>query len=461
MTVTANKINVDASPIAAPFNFPGYSPKTNKPKISSISSSQLPSYSQKADSVAVQAITENNGDLVQTPIREFVYSLLIDAVGGVRQVAAAVAAAAALAGGFIVAGAASVFIPFGLLFTGVLSLDTALAWSIPDAINEFKNAGKEFELVEMDKAHPLRLEAEKNRVIAGLGLANQSLYGSMGVGQIAAGFITIISSPFTHLMNHLFAKTTHVVLAPLLTGAKAATAALATSVALAAIYVVRGIVMMVRAGIKLVDVNDFRNKFNATLQENSKDFQESKIEKAINFMEDAEKRGGSYLNRRVDSTCLQAEINGNKFTYTAEGLKDKNGKIELYDTFTEQDYLNRVDKGIFSEKLKNQIAMIIAGAMIIGGILAIILATVFTGGIASLVIGLTSAVFFISMEYIFLTYDSSRLFKLLRDRLYDEPKWQNESGLRGELDSNEWQGRFGPLVIRGEEAQGSSNSDSD
>jgi hypothetical protein len=130
----------------------------------------------------------------------------------------------------------------------------------------------------------------------------------------------------------------------------------------------------------------------------------------------------------VDTACLEKkDPEGNVVGhYTETGIQDKEGTIIKYKTDDERlDYLKGTDKGIYTKELEQKMAMAIATAMIIGGVLAIVLLSIFTCGTAPIVIGLVSAIFFMSMEYAFLTYDSSRLFEWLRDRLYSTPEWLN------------------------------------
>jgi hypothetical protein len=367
----------------------------------------------------------SNADFTLTPVRTAVYCG-IDIVGGARQVSStvensskiAVEVASKLGQASHVSQIASVGTPIGLLITGPLCMATAAAWTIPDAAAALKTAKNELKKCKQDvelTAEGIKiLEDAKQAVkLAELGVANHSLYFTMGASQTASGVVGMLGQQTAHLLHY----------APVLTGSVAGTAAMATSVALGAVYVARGSVMLVR-GYK---GHGMAKQFHEELENSSKPLVNDPVESAIQFMKDAEKLGDGYLGRRMDSSLLQVKNEKGEVVgkYTAEGIKGKDGKISSHYVTKEQkvDYLKRVDKAIYTKKLEYKISMVIAGAMILGGILAIISACVFTGGIALLVIGLASAIFFMSMEYIFLTYDSSSLFEKLRNKLYSEPEW--------------------------------------
>jgi len=363
------------------------------------------SVSDKVHAVAEKV--QGNADFKLTIGRSILY-VIIDGIGGGRQASTGIGAASLLAGIPSVARVANAIIPIGLLITGPLCAGTAIAWTIPDARKNLKLAKEELQEASTPEAKKEALEAVQ---IAELGVANHGLYLAMGVTQTAAG-VTIMCGPEA---AHVFHYT------PLLMAHAATIATSVTSAGLGAIYVARGTVMLTRAVKNYRLVHDFHNNFQACFN----DGQES-LEKAIELMENAEKSGSAYLDRRVDASCLTEKDEKNKIvkTYTASGVKDINGTITAYKTTEEKlNYLERVDKGIFTEELKHKVAMVIASVMIIGGILAIISAAIFTGGIALLIIALVSAIFFMSMEYIFIAYDSSSVFNSLRDRLYHKPKW--------------------------------------
>ena len=345
--------------------------------------------SQKNLLVAQEALQKGNADFTLTPGRSAIYCL-IDGVGGLRQTGAATEAFSKIFPvlSTAVAGPACLAVLFGLLFTGLFTMVTAAAWTIPDANKALTAAHKE--LAEVKGTGALD-EAAQAVEIAKLGLANHLLYFSMGVAQFVSGIVGLLNAPAAHLLHY----------APLLTGVSATVANLITGVALGGIYVARGCVMLTRAIKSYLIVDNFHEEL-------------IDAKNRMQFMKDAENKGTSYMDRRIDPSCL---VENKSRTYTADGFKDAKGDVTPYSEKEKTDYLIRVDKGVFTEQLKHKIAMVIAIAMIVGGVLAIVV-SIMTGGLPVIIIALASAIFFMSMEYIFITYDSSSLFEWLRDRLY-------------------------------------------
>lgn len=377
----------------------------------------------KTDSISIPLIQKGNADFNLTPGRTFVYCS-IDGIGGLRQTSTAAQSISLLShassNASNITGAA---IPFGLLITGLLSMGTAAFWTLPDSSQALTEAQKELEAAEKaletatdkEESKKVVMEAKHAVEISRLGLANHSLYFSMGASQTASGIVSMLSPETAHVLHY----------SPILTGHAANIAGLATGVALGAIYVARGGVMLTRAVKSYCLVRDFHDEFKKGFENSGSKGQTDGIHAATGFMEKAKVKGQPYLDRRIDQSCLRkTDEKGNYLgTYTEKGFQNPEGEITKYSSDSEKiEYLKRVDKGIYTEKLKHEVAITIAIAMIIGGVLAIVL-SVMTGGIAALIIGLVSAIFFMSMEYIFMTYDSSSLFEWLRDRLYKEPEW--------------------------------------
>ncbi len=353
---------------------------------------------------------KGNSDFVLTPPREFVYGS-VDVAGIPRQLGVMTEL---LATAPQVSSIASTVIPIALCFTGPACMATAAVWTIPDACDALVEAQQDYQKAcQGQENSDLNREAKKAVEIAKLGLANHLLYFEMGAAQTASGIVTLLSPGAAHVFHY----------APVLTGSAATAATMATSIALGAVYVVRGTVMLTRAVKNYREVRDFHNQFEKELggsPTGSKTIFDTKnIDQAIDFMKGVQKIGDSYISRRVNESCLRDDT----FIYTLKGKKEiATGKITTYDDTSKKEYLNRVHKGIYTEELKHKIAITIAVAMIVGGALAIILSAM-TGGILVIVIGLVSALFFLSMESIYLTYDSSYLFNWLRDRLYIKPEW--------------------------------------
>ena len=131
-------------------------------------------------------------------------------------------------------------------------------------------------------------------------------------------------------------------------------------------------------------------------------------------MEELEKDPDAF-GRKVDASCLTGVENGVTKTYSASSLKEATPAQKLQ-------YLALVDKGIYTQRLKQKLSMSIGVAMFIAGALTIVV-TVMSGGIAPVIIALASAIFFILMEGFFWTYDSSSAFEWFRDKLYTESQF--------------------------------------
>ncbi|MBP9840937.1 MAG: hypothetical protein KBC64_00750 [Simkaniaceae bacterium] len=288
---------------------------------------------------------ESNGDATTGGIKTLTYQG-IDLAGGVRQTATAAGAvnefirrSSPLASTISAAAA-----PLGLLVTGPLSAGTAVAWTIPESLKTLRETDKE------DK---------QGLTSARLGLANQSLYGTMGVSQTASGSIAMASPTMAHTFHYSAA----------LKGAAAATAGLAASVALGGIYVVRGAVMLTRSILNEKAIRDFE-----------KDFEDN----------------GKEVTSAYPLKTVERYVDGYKPGLSSEGIK----------------------KGIYIAKFKQRVSIVIALAMILGG--ALTLALAFTGsGHLGISIALSSAVFFTAMEFIFLSYDSGAALNKIATFFHD------------------------------------------
>ena len=291
----------------------------------------------------------------------------IDVLGGSRQTLAATEAVSRLAQNTIsrVAAITGAAVPLVFPLTGLLSLATA-RWAIRDASTQLAQAKTDLETAPEGSVK--KSSAKHAITTARLGIANQTLYGAMGAGQIAVGGVELASPTVAHTLHY----------APTLQGAAASTAGLATGVALGAIYILRGIFMLAKGLMNKKVICDFEAtwKTQTSKEDLLKKFEEGHLGKLVT----------------VDSTLADSE------------------KIKA------------IDKGIFTAKLYQNISIIIAGSMILGGVLAIALAIMAchmgVGAPAYLGIGLSSATFFIAMEFIFLMYDSSALFEKFRDSRY-------------------------------------------
>lgn len=325
--------------------------------------------------VELQTIKSSNADFVLTPEREATY-IAIDAAGGVIQLGSGNKAVTELAGGVsMISKVIDVANPILSLIAGAAVVYTAINWTIPDAWDA------------LQEAYKVTSDAEV-LTSAKLGLVNHVFYGTAGAARMGVGSVGLAS------------------LSPALTGGAATLAQTVTSMFFGGVYAARGLAVLYRAQMNLRAVHQFYSEF--------RDIQS--IDGRIEFMQEAEAKGEAYLNRRMDASCMQAP----EGTYTAKGLK-VGDKIIAYTEGQKKEYIKRVDKAIYTERLKHIISLIISLTMILGGIATILAATVFTGGLALFILTLVSAVFFSGMEYIFMVYDSSKLFQKLRDKLYTEP----------------------------------------
>lgn len=360
---------------------------------------------ENVDLIGRKALIEGNADIILTLFRTITYAF-VDLTGGARQISAALQAITVLAhGSSSLSGIAGAGTPIGLLITGPLCMATAVRWTIPDAYTALKQANEELnsarEIMEEPQKSAAVQEGKKAVQTAKLGLANQGFYLGMGAGQTASGVVAMCSVPAAQLFHYT----------PVLTGAAAGTAAMVTGIGLGVIYTVRGALILIRAIKSYCQVHDFHQVLKS----------QNDIDQAVQFLQEEEKRGEAYLKRRINASCLMDQ-EGHQ--YTASGIQNKDGEIQPYASLGQKiEYLKRVDKGIYTEELKHKISIVIALAMIIGGILAIALSIMLTGGIAAVIIGLASATFFICMEYVYLTYDSSKAMEWLNAILYSEPKW--------------------------------------
>ncbi len=322
-------------------------------------------------------------------------ALTIDTIGGVRQVAAAAFSILSLFGQVASACFFAAAVPVGLLLTGPLTAALAVKYAIPDSLEQFTEAKERVEEVEYNLKRPLEAqerrevtfelgEAKRVLKIAKLGMVNQSLLLTMGLGQAATGVVAMLAAPPV-LFN----------ITPVLTGAAAHVAVIATSVALSAIYFLRGTVMVYRSKQNLDVINELAMGLRA----------KGNIREAMAYMKGIEALGPDYLKRRLDVSCL-GEM-------TANGCKTPG---------EEKEYLRRVDKAIYSQALKHKVAMCIGFAMIIGAVLGIIAANLATGGIPLLLVSLGSALFFLAVEVPFLVYDSPKFFAKYRDFFYARQK---------------------------------------
>lgn len=344
---------------------------------------------------------------------------LIDAVGGVRQVGFATAASASLASS--VAAPAIIAIAtaagsLGLLASGALSMGFTATATIPDASTKVDEANLEFNKARLqarqdhpnygkanDKIKPSEIQnhprvksAEQLVNIRKIGVVNQTTLFAMGLIQSACGVVYMLSSQAASVFHY----------SAILTGTTAVLASAVTNVALGAIYLFRGSMMIDRSRLALSLVGEFRKELQS----------KTSLEEKIKFLNTAESYGETYMDARVDASCLKTKNNGLPCIMTAHGFKFPDGKMLPYIGNEKNEYLARIEKGIFSEQLKHRLYATVGVTMIIGGILTLAL-TALTHGIAPIAISLGSAIFFMLAENIFFSFDTPQIFNWLRDRL--------------------------------------------
>lgn len=343
---------------------------------------------------APSQLQESNGDFILTETRTRLY-VGTDIANGTRQVNATVQSVAALSGSSAtVAGITATIGAFGLLGAALVNVGASVCWTIPDSRQELRNVQDELEAASDE---PSKAEAAEALSIAQLGVKNHYLLFTMGLAQIASASTAIASPTVANCLRYT----------PALTGAASGIATIASGVALGAVYTARGVVMMKKAYKSNAQVNQFYAEFRQRIQS------DNSLNAAIAFMQEAEKNQ-TFLNRRVDVFCLRDQTNSEIFDFVENG--------QVTDRAKSVRYLERVDKAVYSAKLKNKISFSIGFAMVIGGILAIVV-SILSSGIAPLIVALISATIFVMMEYTFVTYDSSRSFVWLRDRFYKKPDW--------------------------------------
>jgi hypothetical protein len=313
----------------------------------------------------------------------------VDVINGGRNactIAGTLPVLASLPNAPIIAGASSAVASCMFLLTGALSIIISIAFLIPLSWEGFKSASTELE--EAGKGENTERQKDATEALVEAKLCCANFFGAllMGGAQIFTGTVGICTTPFLTEALHISAFSSHALQTSLVASA---------GTLLGGIYVFRGIVQFVRAVRNLNRVNRFYEEFKCQL--NAKD---SSLDSLTNFLYTQRDIGEAYWKRRVDTSCSK------------ERKSPEKEKIE---------YLKEVDKGIYSHKLKNQISLFIAVAMIIGGTISILLSFI-TGGIVPLVFGLVCCVAFILMEYVFLTVDLTYLYKKLLDRLYVQSK---------------------------------------
>jgi hypothetical protein len=330
-----------------------------------------------------------NAEWLRTAAEENVYAV-IDGLGCFRNLCGAVGSAAELAVGATAAKVASIasgaIVPISFIVGGLFVMGSAAIHTIPKARDECVSAMSDLDIAMRSK-DPVKREqrmdlADEGITAAALGLTNQSLYGMMGAGMVQCGVVTLMSPAGVSVFGG------HALVS--------AGAAGLSGAALGAVYAVRGCVVLGKSIYALNYLNKFDKDFKKSLKLSGDATLDETVDNAIGEI----KKIGALQN------ALGRRIGNNPQKPPGKGasLEDKIS------------YLVDVDKGIQERKLQEVLGVIIGVAMILGGIAAI--AAFFVCPAVAPIIALVSAVFFVLMESVYGTNDTSYLFGKLRDKLY-------------------------------------------
>lgn len=357
-------------------------------------------------------------------------------------------------------------VPFGSPFLGALSSGgeafcglgntyAAITETLPGNWKKLVKAYNADELLnDVEKTEHLshrELSRAKEEIssefkIATAQFINQFFYLWLGISQLMHGTLTFIWGLYETVQN--FFQLIHSTavcawhLLPGLTSPLLHLISKVSGVAAGVFYLIRGICIISRSSKSKVIVDDFQKKFERAGQmgetpqqkvanlmlfmRNQEDFADQ-LEK-VQDKGSVENLGLDYLKRRFSTEFLTQIEEGT--IYTAYGKLDENDTLTSYDSNTQVynlkdrvEYLKAIDKGIYTEQLKHKLGKVIGIAMIIGAVLTIIAACVFTGGLAPLIVGLVACIIFALMEYVFYVYDNSEAFEKYRDSHYKVSTW--------------------------------------
>lgn len=259
-------------------------------------------------------------------------------------------------------------IPGFQILAGGLITYSAARYTIP-------NAWKEFKAVAPNDT--------EGKAVSGLSVANQIGYGSFGPAFLVAGGSGIVGLATSGATSATCVQVAEIVASGVLGG----------------ICVARGLVIMARSAINLSHLVPFHKDFRAAVG--------SGKWKAIEFLAEQSKNMAALKRRMGDDAAEKV----------AAYFKDPNPKDI-------NELLRTVDKGIFKQKCKQWLTMIIAFLMIVGGIASIL----FTGGISGIVVGAVIGLSFTSMEALWLAFDKASWFNAIVDKLYTSLELPGEEG---------------------------------
>lgn len=248
-------------------------------------------------------------------------------------------------------------IPGFQILAGGLITYSAARYTIPHALEEFKAVDP---------------NDSEGKLVAGLSVASQIGYGSFGPAFLVAGAAGIAGLATSGTASAACSRV----------------AEIAASGVLGGICVARGLVMMARSAINLRQLVPLHENFREAV----------KSETATEFLESLKGMDMDVLTRRMGTDAAKA------VKAFQSDLRDDQ-YIEL---------IRKVDKGIFTQKCKQWLTLMIAFLMIVGGIASI----VFMGGITSIAVGAIIGFSFTSMESLWLVFDKTTWLNAIVDKLY-------------------------------------------
>jgi hypothetical protein len=316
----------------------------------------------------------------RTGAQEWLY-LALDGIGTVRNISSAYVSGATIAmtSAKIVSIIAGGFLPILQIAGGVIALGSSVLHAFPNACKEYSGARDEYAALTANAQSPLAIQrAKEGLIVAKLGLVNQCLGMVGAAGLTSNGIVTLMSFVGTQI---------------------ASAAAPATGAIIGAGYAARGAVILGRVVYNYRYLDQFENDLKKIL-----------------------KTKGENLNQTLDSAIKMIQ----SFDSQPNALKRRIGERDLVlqnnATLDQKiSYLERVHQGIHEKKLQQKVSGIIGAAMLFGGLASIAIAIMVflsTGGLAIPIIGLFSSIFFMAMESIFITYDSSWIFEKVKQKCY-------------------------------------------
>lgn len=275
----------------------------------------------------------------------------------------------------------AVAIPILHALGGLAISGYAFCSTIPAAKKRYANAREHYNIVNQtpNKASNSALSYAKEEVtVAQLGLTNQRLFGLMGISMFGNGAAATMSP----------ASATALGFTPIISAEIAAGAALGYGGAM----VLFGAALLGSSIYHLRYLNEFEQKFHEQLSSGSLAMA---VDNAVRMVEDLRKEDSSALERRIGNIAPLKE---------GATLEEK------------VQYLEDVDKGIYTQKLHQYLAAILGTVLFLVGIASIIALCVSTGGVA--LIGFAAAAISLLIVGVYVSRDSPQAFERLRDDRY-------------------------------------------